>query len=192
MCCGGHQVGLCHAFEIAGGERSKFRTSILREPSTQWLERTLDDSSNRRLSIPESFLALDGALEVMANVAGGLVVYPGQCTARLDAELPFMATEEILLAAVARGVDRQEAHESLRQHSQAAAQRIKGDGAPNDLLSRLAGDPHFNAIDFQSLISAKRFVGRSTEQADSFLRDSIEPIRARYAKVLHEEPELRV
>lgn len=86
--------------------------------STQWLERTLDDSSNRRLSIPESFLALDGALEVMANVAGGLVVYPGQCTARLDAELPFMATEEILLAAVARGVDRQEAHESLRQHSQ--------------------------------------------------------------------------
>ncbi|MDA1261719.1 MAG: adenylosuccinate lyase [Planctomycetota bacterium] len=160
--------------------------------STQWLERTLDDSSNRRLSIPESFLALDGALEVMANVAGGLVVYPGQCTARLEAELPFMATEEILLAAVARGVDRQEAHESLRQHSQAAAQRIKGDGAPNDLLSRLAGDPHFKAIDFQSLISAKRFVGRSTEQADSFLRDSIEPIRARYAKALHEEPELRV
>lgn len=160
--------------------------------STQWLERTLDDSSNRRLSIPESFLALDGALEVMANVAGGLVVYPGQCTARLRAELPFMATEEILLAAVAKGIDRQEAHERLRQHSQAAAQRIKGEGAPNDLLSRLAQDSLFAGIQFGSIVNAAQFVGRSVEQADSFVHEVIDPIRAKYSTTLREEPALRV
>ena len=160
--------------------------------STQWLERTLDDSSNRRLSLPESFLALDGALEVMANVVGGLVVYPGQCRARLAAELPFLATEEILLAAVARGVDRQEAHETLRQHSHAAAQRIKGEGAANDLISRLAGDPLFRGIQFQDLVDASQFVGRSIEQTDEFLRASVEPIRARYAVALKDEPTLRV
>jgi len=160
--------------------------------STQWLERTLDDSSNRRLSIPESFLALDGALEVMANVAGGLVVYPGQCAARLQAEMPFMATEEILLAAVARGVDRQVAHESLRRHSQAAAQRIKGDGAPNDLLSRLEGDPLFQSIDMNALMNAQKFIGRSVEQTDSFLHSTVDPIRARYATALQENPDLRV
>ncbi len=160
--------------------------------STQWLERTLDDSSNRRLSLPEAFLALDGALEVMANIAGGLVVYPGQCSARLAAELPFMATEEILLAAVAKGVDRQEAHERLRQHSQAAAQRIKGEGAPNDLLARLAGDSLFAGIQFGSIVNASQFVGRSLEQTDRFVRETIDPIRTRYAATLREEPSLRV
>ncbi|MSR45270.1 MAG: adenylosuccinate lyase [Phycisphaerales bacterium] len=160
--------------------------------STQWLERTLDDSSNRRLSIPESFLALDGALEVMANVAGGLVVYPGQCAARLAAELPFMATEEILLAAVAKGLDRQEAHEHLRKHSHAAATRIKTEGAPNDLMSRLSGDPFFSGIQFDTLVGAATFVGRSIEQTDDFLQATVEPIRSRYSKTLHEEPVLRV
>ncbi len=160
--------------------------------STQWLERTLDDSSNRRLSLPEAFLALDGALEVMANVSAGLVVYPGQCSARLEAELPFMATEEILLAAVAKGVDRQEAHEQLRKHSQVAAQRIKGEGAHNDLLTRLAKDPLFAGIQFGSIVNASQFVGRSIEQTDRFVRETIDPIRARYAQTLREEPSLRV
>ncbi len=164
--------------------------------STQWLERTLDDSSNRRLSIPESFLALDGSIEVMTNVAGGLVVYPGQCAARLDAEMPFMATEEILLAVVAGGTDRQVAHESLRKHSQAAAQRIKTgaatDGPPNDLIERLKGDPFFKNVSFAELMNPSRFVGRSIDQTDRYLKESIEPIRARYASSLHEEPELRV
>ncbi len=160
--------------------------------STQWLERTLDDSSNRRLSIPESFLALDGAIEVMTNVAGGLVVYPGQCATRLESELPFMATEEILLAAVAKGADRQAAHESLRKHSQVSGQRIKCEGAQNDLLSRLAQDPLFAAIDFASIVNAKQFVGRSIEQTDSFIANCVDPIRTRYAGSLREEPDLRV
>ncbi len=160
--------------------------------STQWLERTLDDSSNRRLSIPESFLALDGALEVMANVAGGLVVYPGQCAARLAAELPFMATEEILLAAVSKGLDRQMAHERLRQHSQAAAHAIKSQGAPNDLLARLSQDDYFAHLDFGSIVNASQFVGRSIEQTDHFVQRVIGPIRARYAPTLSQEPTLRV
>lgn len=160
--------------------------------ATQWLERTLDDSSNRRLSIAEAFLALDGALEIMANVAGGLVVYPHSCRARLAAELPFLATEEVMLAAVAQGADRQEAHERIRTHAKAAAHRVKGEGAANDLLERLALDPMFARIDLKQAIDARAFIGRSIEQTDAFVRDVVDPVRHRYGDVLAHEPELRV
>ncbi len=160
--------------------------------STQWLERTLDDSANRRLSIPEAFLALDGALEVMANVAGGLVVYPHACEARLRAELPFLATEEIMLAAVARGADRQDAHERIRTHARAAAQRVKGEGAPNDLLERLKSDPMFAKVDLGSVLDARQYIGRCAEQVDTFVGSVVAPIRARYSAALVADPELRV
>ncbi|MSR29320.1 MAG: adenylosuccinate lyase [Phycisphaerales bacterium] len=160
--------------------------------STQWLERTLDDSSNRRLSIPEAFLALDGALEVMANVVGGLVVYPHSCKARLTAELPFLATEDIMLAAVAQGADRQDAHERIRTHARAAAHRVKGEGAPNDLLDRLRQDGMFATLDFSKVLDAGQFIGRCREQVDGFVRDVVEPIRVRYDSELGSEPELRV
>lgn len=160
--------------------------------ATQWLERSLDDSSNRRLSIPEAFLALDGALEIMANVAGGLVVYPRQVSARLAAELPFLATEEIMLAAVARGADRQDAHESIRRHAQAAAHRIKAEGAANDLLARLKSDAMFAGIDLDAVVDPDRYIGLAVAQTDAFLRDVAAPIRARYVAELAQEPELRV
>jgi adenylosuccinate lyase len=160
--------------------------------ATQWLERTLDDSSNRRLSLPEAFLALDGALDIMANVLGGLVVYPATIRAHLEAELPFMASEDILLAAARRGADRQQAHEVIREHSQAAARAVKAEGRPNDLMSRLEGEPMFKGMDLRATLDPARYIGRAPEQVDEFIRSVVEPIRARHAAALREEPELRV
>src|SRR5947208_13098053 len=116
-------------------------TSPLQTAAEQWLERTLDDSSNKRLAIPEPFLAVDGCLQIVVNVARGLVVYPKVIEAAVMAELPFMATEEILMAAVRAGGDRQELHERIRRHSLAAAAAVKLHGQKNDLLDRLAKDP---------------------------------------------------
>jgi adenylosuccinate lyase len=160
--------------------------------ATQWLERTLDDSANRRLSLPEAFLALDGALDILANVLGGLVVHPATIRAHLDAELPFMASEDILLAATARGADRQEAHEVIRRHSQAAAHAVKSEGKPNDLLARLRTEPMFTGLDLGRLLDASAYVGRAPEQVDRFVREVADPIRARYRDDLREEPALRV
>jgi adenylosuccinate lyase len=160
--------------------------------ATQWLERTLDDSSNRRLALPEAFLALDGALDIMANVLGGLVVYPATIAARLEAELPFMASEDLLLAAAARGVDRQHAHEVIRAHSQAAAHAVKAEGRPNDLLQRLRADPLFAGLDVGAALEPSRFTGRAAEQVDRFVAEVAAPIRARYRESLAEEPALRV
>jgi adenylosuccinate lyase len=160
--------------------------------ATQWLERTLDDSSNRRLSLPEAFLALDGALDILANVLGGLVVHPAVIRAHLEAELPFMASEDILLAAAARGADRQEAHEAIRRHSLEAGRRVKEHGAPNDLLERLKSDPMFAGLDWGSVGDPARYVGRAAEQVDRFVTDVADPIRARYRDRLREEPALRV
>jgi adenylosuccinate lyase len=166
--------------------------NALATASTQWLERTLDDSSNRRLAVAEAFLALDGALDLMANVCGGLVVYPRQVAARLAAELPFLATEEILVAAVARGADRQDAHEAIRRHSVEAARNVKEEGRPNDLLDRLAADPAFRGIDLSGIADPARFIGRAPEQVDRFLAEVVVPIRTRHAGSLAGEPELRV
>lgn len=160
--------------------------------SEQWMERTLDDSSTRRLSLPEPFLALDGALDILINVASGLVVYEKTIAANLAAELPFMATENLLMAAVRRGADRQEAHEVIRQHSQAAALRVKMEGERNDLLSRLRNERMFAGIDLDAEMDASKFVGRAPEQVDAFIAEVVGPIRQRYAKALNYQPELKV
>jgi adenylosuccinate lyase len=160
--------------------------------ATQWLERSLDDSSNRRLSLPEAFLALDGALDIAINVCGGLVVHERVIAARLNAELPFMLSEAIMLAAVKAGADRQEAHEAIRRHSVAAAARVKAEGLPNDLLERIAADPLFANVDLAEVCDAQAATGRSREQTTRFLSTVVEPIRSRYAGRLDEEPLLEV
>ena len=160
--------------------------------ATQWFERTLDDSANRRLSLPEAFLALDGALDILANVLGGLVVHPAVIRAHLEAELPFMASEDILLAAAARGTDRQEAHEAIRRHSLEAGRRVKELGAANDLLDRLKGDPMFAGLDWGAVSDPARYVGRAPEQVDRFIAEVVQPIRGRHAAAIATEPSLEV
>ena len=138
---------------------------------SQWLERTLDDSANRRLTLPEAFLGVDVVLTLASNVVNGLHVWPNVVHSRVMSELPFMATEVILMAAVKRGGDRQVLHEAIRDHSMAAAARVKGEGAPNDLLERIANDALFESVhgDLQNLMDPNLFVGRSPQQVDEFL-----------------------
>jgi adenylosuccinate lyase len=167
-------------------------SSPLNTAAEQWLERTLDDSSNKRLVFPESFLAMDGCLRLVINVARGLVVYPKTIEAHLNAELPFMATEEILMAAVSAGASRQEAHEIIRRHSQAAAQQVKLHGKPNDLLDRLAGEAMFAKVDLKRATDAGAFVGLAPRQVEGFVREVVGPIRRRYGAVLGREVELKV
>lgn len=161
--------------------------------ATQWLERTLDDSANRRLVLPQAFLAIDAVLILYRNIADGLVVYPKVLAKNLGEELPFMATEEILMAAVQAGGDRQDLHERIRVHSQAAAQQVKEFGRANDLLERLKTDAAFVSVDLGSALDARRFVGRAPEQVDAFLADIVEPIRQRYGELGNQKVEpLRV
>ncbi|MCC8181225.1 MAG: adenylosuccinate lyase [Planctomycetes bacterium] len=150
--------------------------------STQWLERTLDDSANRRLSLPQAFLAADAILELCHNVATGLVVYPMIIQRNLLAELPFMATEEILMSAVKAGGDRQELHERIRIHSMAAAEQVKKFGRENDLVDRIRMDPAFAGVAgiLDDILAPARFVGRAPEQVDAFVKNEIMPLRRRY------------
>jgi adenylosuccinate lyase len=156
--------------------------------ATQWLERTLDDSSNRRLSLPEAFLALDGALDLVHNVASGLIVHEAMVRRNLMAELPFLAAENILMACVKAGGDRQDYHERIRVHAQAAGARVKDDGLDNDLLDRLQRDPAFHPpairheIDWSGLMDPMRYVGRSVEQTERFVREVVEPLREQYGE----------
>jgi adenylosuccinate lyase len=152
--------------------------------AVQWLERTLDDSANRRLSVPQSFLAIDASLILYQNIASGLVVYPNVIARNLREELPFMATEEILMDAVQAGGDRQELHERIRVHSQAAAREVKELGRDNDLIARLRGDKAFAKISLPETLDAGRYVGRAPEQVDAFLANIVAPIRKRYAAAL--------
>ncbi|WP_037202128.1 adenylosuccinate lyase [Rhodopirellula baltica] len=149
--------------------------------ATQWMERTLDDSANRRLVIPQAFLAIDAALVLMQNVADGMVVYPATIAKNLGAELPFMATENILMQAVAAGGDRQDLHEQIRVHSQAAALEVKQNAGDNDLLERLKGDENFAGIDLEAAIDPHAYVGRAPQQVDEFMEAIIAPIRQRYS-----------
>lgn len=160
--------------------------------ATQWLERTLDDSALRRLVLPQAFLSIDAMLVLYQNVASGLVVYPQVIARHLAEELPFMATENIMMAAVERGGDRQDLHERIRQHSQAAAAVVKQEGKPNDLLARLAADKAFAGIDLAGLSDSRQFVGRAPEQVDEFLAEVVAPIRKQYAGSLAGEAEVRV
>jgi len=152
--------------------------------ATQWLERTLDDSSNRRLSLPEAFLALDGALDLMRNVASGLIVNEAMVRRNLMAELPFLATENILMEAVKRGGDRQELHEKIRVHAQAAGARVKQEGLDNDLIERLRTDPAFEPVHHllteDQLLDPMQYVGRAPEQVDRFISETVEPLREQY------------
>jgi adenylosuccinate lyase len=162
--------------------------------ATQWLERTLDDSANRRLSVPDAFLALDGCLVLLENVAQGLVVNPEVVRRNLAEHLPFMATETILMHAASRGGDRQELHERIRQHSMAAAQRMKDEGADADLLDRIAEDEAFGLAraDLDRLVDPKRFVGRAPEQVARFLDDHVTPALAERQLQTLDDPELHV
>ncbi|MDO5553495.1 MAG: adenylosuccinate lyase [Planctomycetia bacterium] len=160
--------------------------------STQWFERTLDDSANRRLVLPQAFLALDALLIIFQNIVEGLVVYPKVIEKNLAAELPFMATENILMAAVEKGGDRQDLHERIRVASQAAAAVVKQEGGNNDLIDRLKQDAAFADVDIDSELNPVRFVGRAPQQVTEFIEKEIEPIREKYADSFTEEAELRV
>ncbi len=162
--------------------------------ATQWLERTLDDSSNRRLSLPEAFLALDGALDLMHNVASGLIVHEAMVRKNLMAELPFMATENILMACVKLGADRQHYHELIRVHAQEAGMRVKQQGLDNDLLDRLKADPAFQSnarggllsaeLDWDGVMDPMNYIGRSVEQTERFIKEVVEPLREQYADAI--------
>jgi adenylosuccinate lyase len=157
--------------------------------SVQYFERTLDDSANRRLAIPESFLATDAILILMENIVGGLEVHPARIAARIRDELPFMATEALIVRAVEAGGDRQQAHEVIRVHSIAAARAMKDDGARNDMLDRLAADPAFG-VDIADLTAAtdpRRYVGRAPEQVDEFLTEVLTPVLANAGESIERE-----
>ena len=175
---------------------ARFVMSLQSSPAmtiaTQWMERTLDDSANRRLSIPQAFLAIDAILIIMQNVVENIVVYPKVIAKDLAAELPFMATENILMAAVEAGGDRQELHEHIRQHSVAAGNVVKIEGGENDLLERLRKDPAFAAVDIDAEMKPEKFIGRAPEQVDEFIEEIVEPIRKRYPNVAVAEADLRV
>ena len=162
--------------------------------ATQWFERTLDDSANKRLSIPEAFLAIDGILNLYANVADGLVVYPKVIEQRLRKELPFMATENIMMDAVKRGGDRQELHEKIRTHSMAASRVVKEEGGENDLLERIANDPAFGVTldELEAILDPAKYVGRAPEQTTDFIKEVVEPAIAPYNDIQDEKAEITV
>ena len=150
--------------------------------ANQWLERTLDDSANKRIAVAEAFLAMDAVLNIYANVASGLVVYPKMIHRRIMAELPFMATENIMMDGVKRGGNRQQLHEAIRGHSVAAAKVVKEDGGDNDLLARIAQDPLFDTTldELTSLLTPENYTGRAAEQVEEFLSSYVAPALEKY------------
>jgi len=155
--------------------------------SVQWFERTLDDSANRRVTIPEAFLTADIILSTLQNITEGLVVYPGVISRHISQELPFMATENIIMAMVRAGGDRQECHEHIRVLSHQAARVVKEDGGENDLIERVEKDPYFVRVipQLHALLDPKTFIGRAPEQVDGFLKEWVTPALAPYANVLN-------
>ena len=162
--------------------------------STQWFERTLDDSANKRLSVPEGFLAIDGILDLYLNVVDGLVVYDKVITKHLMAELPFMATENIMMDAVKAGGDRQELHEKIRTLSMEAGRNVKERGLDNNLLELIAADESFglNLEDLQKTMEPSRYTGRAKEQVESFLAEVIAPILEENKELLGEKAQINV
>lgn len=161
---------------------------------TQWFERTLDDSANRRIAVSEAFLATDAILNLLMNVCDGLVVYEKVVRARVMAELPFMATENIMMDAVKKGGDRQQLHERLRVHSQAAARVVKEEGGANDLVGRIAGDPAFRVTraEIEAILEPANFIGRSAEQVSEFIAECIDPVLAANADGLSAKADITV
>ena len=163
--------------------------------ATQWFERTLDDSANKRLSVPEAFLAVDGILSLYANVADGLVVYPKVIEQRLRKELPFMATENIMMDAVKkRGADRQQLHEKIREHSMAASRVVKVEGGENDLLERIAADEAFGVTleELEKILKPENYTGRAKEQTEDFLNEYVNPVLEKYKDIESDKPEINV
>lgn len=162
--------------------------------ATQWFERTLDDSANKRISVPEAFLAVDGILNLYNNVADGLVVYPKVIDQHLRRELPFMATENIMMDAVKRGADRQQLHERIRVHSMAASKVVKEEGGENDLLSRIAGDVIFGVTleELQAIVSPEKYTGRAPQQTEEFINETVNPILGKYEFIPEEKSEINL
>lgn len=162
--------------------------------STQWFERTLDDSANKRISVPEAFLATDAILSIFLNVADGLVVYPKVIHSHIMSELPFMATENIMMRAALKGGDRQELHEKIRVYSMEAAKVVKMEGKPNDLLERIANDKSFNLDkgELDALLNPEDYVGRAPEQTEEFISECVNPVLKKYKEELGEKAELSV
>ncbi len=162
--------------------------------ATQWFERTLDDSANKRLSIPEGFLAVDAILNLYLNVSNGLVVYDKVITQHLKRELPFMATENIMMDAVKRGGDRQELHERIREHSMAASMVVKRDGGENDLLQRIANDPAFGVTleELENILKPEKYVGRAPVQTEDFLKETVANALKPYENMKTETAEINV
>ena len=150
--------------------------------ATQWFERTLDDSANKRISVAEGFLATDAILNIMLNVTNGLVVYPKMIRARLMAELPFMASENIMMDAVKKGGNRQELHEKIRVHSIAAGKNVKEEGGKNDLIERILADPAFDLSreEIDEIMKPEKYIGRSDVQVDEFISDYVNPVLEKY------------
>jgi adenylosuccinate lyase len=175
---------------------STLAVSAAQTAATQWLERTLDDSVNRRLTLPQAFLTADAVLRLALNIAQGLVVHPAVIERNVQQVFPYMATENILMAAVAAGGDRQTLHEKIRQFSHQAAARIKekaaGEGSENDLLDRLRSDPDFAAVNFDQVLAQSNFVGRAPQQVDEFIAEVITPIRHQYGHLLEQEAQINL
>lgn len=162
--------------------------------SVQWFERTLDDSANKRIAVPEAFLAIDAVLLIYLNIASGMVVHPKVIEKRVMSELPFMATENIMMSAVKKGGDRQELHERIRTHSIAAGNRVKEEGLDNDLISRIANDPMFGLTEeeIRSNLNPSDFIGRSEGQVNEFIANCVNPAIAPFIEGLDENAELSV
>lgn len=158
--------------------------------ASQWLERTLDDSVNRRLTLPQAFLTADAALRLGINVIRGLEVFPAVIRNNLQPMLPYMATENLLMAAVRAGEDRQKTHEAIRRHSRSVTQEVRAGSPTNNLLDRLKGDPHFTKVDVQSVLEPANFVGRAVEQVDEFLKTEVGQVRQRYPHLLRQHAEI--
>jgi adenylosuccinate lyase len=170
---------------------SSLAVSAGQTAATQWLERTLDDSVNRRLILPQAFLAADGVLRLALNISGGLVVNPAVVRREVDATLPYMVTENVIMAAVAAGGDRQAVHECVRRHSHAVTARLKQGGA-NDLVQQLRAEPLLAKVNFEAVLDQGQFVGRAQQQVDEFVAADIEPIRLRYRDLLHQRADITV
>ena len=177
---------------------ARFVMSLTANPAqthaSQWFERTLDDSANRRIAIPEAFLGVDAILSLVSNIMNGVVIWPKMIENRINSELPFMATENIMMAAVKAGGDRQELHEAIREHSMAAGKQVKEAGKSNDLLDRLKVDPLFANIadQFDEIMNPVEFIGRAPEQVTEFINNEVKPLLAEYADDIDSGDEIRV
>jgi adenylosuccinate lyase len=171
---------------------SSLVTSVDQTASTQWLERTLDDSVNRRLTLPQAFLATDAVLRLALNIARGAEVCREAIAAHVAEVLPYMATENILMAGVGQGADRQDLHERIRVHSRAAAEKQRSGSAGNDLMDRLAADPAFRSVDFKQVSDIRQYLGRAPEQVDLFLEEVAKPVAKRYPASAQETANVNV